>query len=1754
MEIKESCPISSVSRFRSKGESGKRSLVALLLFSMFMILTAGTCGAQPGWRMAWAPPIAPAQATEILGLGGGGAMLLGLTTSETEATPEIQEMARALNHDPKRIYEFVHNHIEFVPTFGSVNGATATLLARRGNDFDQASLLIALLRVSGHEANYSLVDAAYPDFFLSDWLGVDSEQVVEILALGGIPVDRDPMFYYVVYVRRLMVKTNIGGIDYLLDPAFKFHSSTAKINIGQAMGYDRQSLLSTGAAGAETGANYVKNMNEPNVRSALQGWSTALSNYLKQHHPNDSLREIIGGRRILAETFDDGQTEPFWAFYLFPQAEWTEIPDSYRLKIRVQHQGIDRTLGAYEIAGKRVTILYTGQNYLPELRVDGALIATGNATSPGSVNDLVISVDHPYPALNNSYADEQATFKLKSGHAYAIAHDFETVSRDLIKSHTTALTKTRLSGETEPEPLLGESLCLIGLNWYSDLMLTKRLLAYLFDVVPVSHHALGIVAQEEGYYIDVKLSYFTSTSMHDFMDNSESWFIATMNVGSAFEHGVLEQLQGPDKPSTSTIKLLGMSNAGGKKTFYADSSNFAAIRSQLLNYTQAQLDLLQSAVNSGSKLILPEDAHIDLNQWRGLGYIDYFNDASSSQIGMIISGGYYGGYGATPKPIDQQYIQDITNINFAYDWSKVTSPAPRSQDPIDMGFGSFVHDHTDLSLGRNEPQGLRFARSYNSANIYQKGALGSGWTHNYDIYHQSHSHSDPVLGNRLPVDAASAIVAFYAIGDLMGGEKNLQDWVVSVLAAKWAVDQLLDNAVSVHVGNKILEYIKLADNSYNPPPGITAQLINNGDDTFRLEERIGRTIWFDSQSRISSSEDADGNFMTFEYSGDKLQTVMDFFNRALTFSYSGDLIQSVSDSAGRMVSYGYVNDELRTYTDPENKIWTYGYDPEHRMTTLTNPLQITTATNEYDQLGRVKTQTVPRQTGNAVYNLYFSGFRNMEEDPQGNKTIYYFDEKSRNTGIENPLGRKTTMDYDAQDHLVKVIDPRMNITSYGYDGSNNLSGVTNALGRKTEYLYDAQFRRTDVIDPLGNRSHTDYDSEHHPIKSTIFPGGGKEIYNWFTYYGEGLLNTSRDGRGNVTTIGYDQYGNPQLTQVGYDQPPILYTYDSIGRMESLMDEADSITSFEYDDRSLLQRKIDPLGGLTELTYYDDGALHTVTDRNNHTTSFTYTQPGKVDAITYQDQSTVGFTYDVRDNLTVMSDSLGQTSYTYDPANRLSSQTDPHGFTVGYSYDAAGNLSGVTYPGNRVIRYTYDALNRLQTVSIDWLSQTATYHYDDAGRMDLLDQFNGTVVTQAFDDANRMTSLVNRTSGDAAIATYQYTLDDNGNIVYAAQEAPIAPIASAMTIDHTYNAMRNRLLTAGVTSFTYDNEGQLSTKGGSPYTFDGAHRLVNAGGTNQYFYDGSGNRLKAVRSDETRKYVYDAAGRLLAEADASNNILRYYIHGLGLMAMVTASGELYCYHFDSIGNTMAMTDNSQAMVNRYAYTPFGIIANQMETLTFPQPFKFVGRWGVMTEPNGFYYMKARYYDPEVGRFISEDPIGFDGGDTNLYLYASNNPIMFMDPNGQWITTAIGIINGGISGALAGAMNGDLTSAVIGGVVGAAVGGLAGTFIPGAGGAAAAAVVNQVLSGSIGGAFGGLTGGAISAYRSGDDLLGSAGRGALSGAISGAISGLTSGVAGVAVRAGVGTAPGANAAQALYSGIIGTQTEAIYGTAGYLMSGK
>lgn len=200
------------------------------------------------------------------------------------------------------------------------------------------------------------------------------------------------------------------------------------------------------------------------------------------------------------------------------------------------------------------------------------------------------------------------------------------------------------------------------------------------------------------------------------------------------------------------------------------------------------------------------------------------------------------------------------------------------------------------------------------------------------------------------------------------------------------------------------------------------------------------------------------------------------------------------------------------------------------------------------------------------------------------------------------------------------------------------------------------------------------------------------------------------------------------------------------------------------------------------------------------------------------------------------------------------------------------------------------------------------------------------------------------------------------------------------------------------SFGYDNNENLVTKTvGSNVTNyswdfnDMLTQVTNNGNTYTYRYDALGNRVAKILNSVETRYVGS-----LAETDASSNITAYYVYGMGLISKITPSNHAYFYHFDGIGSTVAITDSSGNVVNKYAYDEHGKVLSQEEAIS--NPFKYVGQYGVMDEGNGLLYMRARFYDPEIGRFISKDPIGFAGGDLNLYAYVGNNPSNFIDPMG------------------------------------------------------------------------------------------------------------------------------------------------------------
>jgi len=386
----------------------------------------------------------------------------------------------------------------------------------------------------------------------------------------------------------------------------------------------------------------------------------------------------------------------------------------------------------------------------------------------------------------------------------------------------------------------------------------------------------------------------------------------------------------------------------------------------------------------------------------------------------------------------------------------------------------------------------------------------------------------------------------------------------------------------------------------------------------------------------------------------------------------------------------------------------------------------------------------------------------------------------------------------------------------------------------------------------------------------------------------------------------------------------------------------------------------------------------------------------------------------------MVDSLGTSVYQYDVLKRLTGYTDPFGNTVGYGYDATGNRTSLTYPDGKLVQYGYDVLNRLTSVT-DWINRTTVYTYDGAGRFTGNVNPNTTTAAYTYDAVGRLTGLTNAKGDTTVISSYSYTLDALGNHTQVMQDEPLQPIITGQSLTYTYDA-ENRMNSAGGVISTFDSNGNMTTKGSDTFTYDYNDRLIqsNMGGViTQYSYDGLGNRLVKTVGGTTTRYILDINGSLsniLAETGVDGAIAAYYVHGLGLTSKVLPDGTTSYYHYDSRGSTIALTDASQNITDAYSYDPFGRLLSS--TGTTANPFRYVGRYGVMEEGNGLAYIRARYYVSELGRFITKDPLTDKDGDSqslNRYIYALNNPVRLVDISGFSAKDATGGGGGGADGS-------------------------------------------------------------------------------------------------------------------------------------------
>ncbi len=832
------------------------------------------------------------------------------------------------------------------------------------------------------------------------------------------------------------------------------------------------------------------------------------------------------------------------------------------------------------------------------------------------------------------------------------------------------------------------------------------------------------------------------------------------------------------------------------------------------------------------------------------------------------------------------------------------------------------------------------------------------------------------------------------------------------------------------------------------------QYVYSGNNLSQVKDRRGNTIktlTYDSNGRVISQTFADGGTIRYNYalSGDVVTgvTIIDQLGRTMSkrFNAQGYVIEEVDalgqvskidrnigtntsfkasgpcgcleaektyDIRGNVLtvkdrlqqteswqyrtfspasSYDPLLNQVTSYTDKRNKVTSYGYDavspntltPKGNLTSVTNALNQTT-NYAYDGFGRLT--TVTDALNHAMTMAYdANGYVSSQTDALNHATTFQYDLVGNLKNVFDPLGRETRMVYDNLDRLTEVRNPA-NLTgnpsyTYGYDDNGNRTSVTDANLKTWTFTYDTKNRQGTVTEPTLPASRTtrwQYDVADQLLQ-VIAPSGRTMRY---AYDARGQQQTITDGLGNSVAFGYDNRGN----------------------LTTLKDQRNNTTAFSYDELFRLTGRRDPLGRQVTVEYDPVGNVTAQTDRMGRQTTIVYDNINRPTTVSYVD-ATVTYQYDAAGRWTSVSDASGTITWQYDNANRVTAEITNLG-TVSYGYNNANQRNSMTAADRPPVNYGYDTAGRLQTISqtTGGVTELFTYGYDTLSRRTQLQRQNngaGIVTTDyEYDEISRLKRLKHTRVSNGTLHEdfqYEYNLDDEITKITSLASAPLTPQSKTATAADA----ANRIPQFGTASYSFNQEGQATAKtdvsGTTNYQWDARGRLTRAtlpsGQIVDYGYDVLGRRTNRAANGLTTTFQHDGAN--VAIDRVSDGSSYDYLSGNGVDDKLRQSGGAWGTMYfltDHLGSTAGLAGTSGGLVEtQQQYETFGAGAGSVRTR-----YGYTGR--ERDDLAGLMYYRARWYDSQQGRFISEDPAGTSDG-LNLYAYVGNNPLMYRDPSGN-----------------------------------------------------------------------------------------------------------------------------------------------------------
>ena len=816
-------------------------------------------------------------------------------------------------------------------------------------------------------------------------------------------------------------------------------------------------------------------------------------------------------------------------------------------------------------------------------------------------------------------------------------------------------------------------------------------------------------------------------------------------------------------------------------------------------------------------------------------------------------------------------------------------------------------------------------------------------------------------------------------------------------------------------------------------------------------------VWameFDALGQTSKITDPEGNSRQFVYSrsGDLLR-LTDARSNATAYDVdpAGNLL-TTTDALGRGRSYRYdkVGNALQL-TDARAKVTLAAYDALNRQTQVTNSVGGTRRA-QYNAQGQPVAET---DEDGRISRSEFDNFLRLskEVDGLGNATTHSYTLSDGGSGTLGSLGDPTEsafptftrrQRFDARDRLTSetLLNPNSLgteglVSSSQYDKRGQRLSDTDANGKTRFYAYDAIGRLTQVTDSLGNKTQAFYDARGNLIQITDAKGN----VNRFTFDRSNRVVKETLPLGQVTTTTFDAEGNvkERTDPNGYKA---AYTVDAGNRVVEIKQYRPGAvlartTSFTWDaeDNLVAWSDIDATRNQTaSATATFDAAgrrtAETVTYPFGNTLSYgyAYSPAGYKTQLTWPDGTVIGYGYSAHGELeTVTIPGEGSISVSQFKWTEPAKVTLPGGSTQERALDGLLNLEAlkVKTPGQQTVLSVANTYGKVQELK-------------QSNRTDTVGTASSTKNTALqYDSETRLTQATVDSGGSFGTETETFTLDALGNRIAHSK------VSGVWTYDGN-NRLLQRGTGANATNYVYDEAGNLTRKsepGGklTQYAYDTQNRLIEVkdGGNNlvaRYGYDPLDRRIwkeqyrdaagAALVPGKRTTYLYGEEG-LIAEAMQSITLnADQSVNANGLTTVATQYGprpgadfttamlfiktqnsngnDTFGYfHHDQIGTPVQATDKAGTVVWAANYNVFGQASITTPAATTDKPTIAVSlRLAGQTEDpeTGLHYNFRRYYEPAIGRYISQDPIGLRGGD-NPYRYAEANPQNITDPTGE-----------------------------------------------------------------------------------------------------------------------------------------------------------